>query len=279
MRSETKYTDFCDEQKKQKAMDKNKTAVIQLVRNATLKIHYAGKCILVDPVLAEKETLRSALGVNKNPRVHLNMSAADLVKDVDMVLLTHNHIDHYEPSVRHYLPYTIPFFTQPADKETVVHDGFMNVEAIEEMKQLGGLSIFRTNGHHGFGKLAEMMGPVSGFVLKAKGLPTIYVMGDCRWENTIRENIDRYHPDYIVVNCGGAVFPEFSKDFGPILPDEHEVMQMLDEVPKNVRLIAVHMDAIDHCQTTRAILRNEAQHNHIDMNRLIIPEDGECIAL
>lgn len=260
-------------------MDKNKTAVIQLVRNATLKIHYAGKCILVDPVLAEKETLRSALGVNKNPRVHLNMSAADLVKDVDMVLLTHNHIDHYEPSVRHYLPYTIPFFTQPADKETVVHDGFINVEAIEEMKQLGGLSIFRTNGHHGFGKLAEMMGPVSGFVLKAKGLPTIYVMGDCRWENTIRENIDRYHPDYIVVNCGGAVFPEFSKDFGPILPDEHEVMQMLDEVPKNVRLIAVHMDAIDHCQTTRAILRNEAQHNHIDMNRLIIPEDGECIAL
>ena len=55
MRSETKYTDFCDEQKKQKAMDKNKTAVIQLVRNATLKIYYAGKCILVDPVLAEKE--------------------------------------------------------------------------------------------------------------------------------------------------------------------------------------------------------------------------------
>lgn len=41
--------------KKQKDMDKNKTAVIQLVRNATLKIYYAGKCILVDPVLAEKE--------------------------------------------------------------------------------------------------------------------------------------------------------------------------------------------------------------------------------
>lgn len=31
----------------------------------------------------------------------------------------------------------------------------MNVEAIEEMKQLGEVSIFRTNGHHGFGKLAE----------------------------------------------------------------------------------------------------------------------------
>lgn len=56
-------------------------------------------------------------------------------------------------------------------------------------------------------------------------------------------------------------------------------MQMLDEVPKNVRLIAVHMDAIDHCQTTRAILRNEARHHGADMSRLIIPEDGESITL
>ena len=35
------------------------------------------------------------------------------------------------------------------------------------------------------------------------------------------------------------------------------------------------MDAIDHCQTTREILRNEARHRKIDMNRLIIPEDGD----
>lgn len=265
--------------KNKEVMDKNQKAVIQLVRNATLKIHYAGKCMLVDPVLAEKETLRSALGVNKNPRVHLNMPVADLVKDVDMVLLTHNHIDHYEPSVRHCLPHTIPFFTQPADKETILHDGFVNVEAIEKKKQVEQITVSRMNGHHGFGKLAEMMGPVSGFILESEGLPTIYLMGDCRWEDSIRENVNRYHPDYIVVNCGGAVFPEFSKDFGPILPDEHEVMQMLHELPENIKLIAVHMDAIDHCQTTRSILRNEAQHNYVDMNRLIIPEDGECIAL
>lgn len=43
----------------------NTTATLQLVRNATLKIRYAGHVILVDPVLAEKETLISALGVKK----------------------------------------------------------------------------------------------------------------------------------------------------------------------------------------------------------------------
>ena len=88
----------------------NTTATLQLVRNATLKIRYAGHVILVDPVLAEKETLISALGVNKNPRVHLTMPVSEIIEDLDMVLLTHNHIDHYEPSVKEYLPKTISFF-------------------------------------------------------------------------------------------------------------------------------------------------------------------------
>ena len=47
----------------------------------------------------------------------------------------------------------------------------------------------------------------------------------------------------------------------------------------HIKLITVHMDAIDHCQTTRAILRNEARHHGTDMSRLIIPEDGESITL
>lgn len=75
------------------------------------------------------------------------------------------------------------------------------------------------------------------------------------------------------------MFPEFSKTDGCIIPDEQEVMAMLDTLPAQIKLIAVHMDAIDHCQTTREILRNEARHHGVDMNRLIIPEDGESIEL
>ena len=123
------------------------------------------------------------------------------------------------------------------------------------------------------------MGPVSGYVLTSEDCPTVYIMGDCKWEACIRETVERFNPDYIVVNSGGAVFPEFSKVDGCIIPDEAEVMQMLDELPTHIKLIAVHMDAIDHCQTTREILRNEAWHHGADMNRLIIPEDGETIKL
>ena len=128
-------------------------------------------------------------------------------------------------------------------------------------------------------QIGQMMGPVSGYVLKAEGFPTVYIMGDCRWEACIRDTVERFNPDYIVVNSGGAIFPEFSKTDGPIIPDENEVMQILDELPSHIKLIAVHMDAIDHCQTTRAILRNEATHHEADMSRLIIPEDGETVVL
>ena len=89
-----------------------KTSTVQLVRNATLKIRYAGHTMLIDPVLADKGTLISALGVNKTPRVHLTIPIQDIIGGVDMVLLTHNHIDHYEPSVPTHLPKEIPFYVQ-----------------------------------------------------------------------------------------------------------------------------------------------------------------------
>lgn len=121
------------------------------------------------------------------------------------------------------------------------------------------------------------MGESSGYIIKEEGEPTLYIMGDCMWDDTTKAAVAKYKPDYIVVNSGGAIFPPLSKKEGPIIPDEKEVMAMLREIPSNIKLICVHMDAVDHCQTTREVLRNEAIFNKVDMSRLIIPEDGETI--
>jgi L-ascorbate metabolism protein UlaG (beta-lactamase superfamily) len=126
---------------------------IRLIRNATLRIHYAGKEILVDPMLAGKDTLQSALGVYKTPRVHLTMPMNEIADGLDMVLLTHNHIDHYDPTVKQHLAKNILFLTQPQDKESITQDGFTNVESIEKDKAIGNLTIHRIQGHHGFGKI------------------------------------------------------------------------------------------------------------------------------
>ena len=253
---------------------------VRLIRNATLKIHYAGQTILLDPMLGEKGTEMSALGVNQNPRVHLAMPVDEVLDGVDFVLLTHAHIDHYDAAAKRLISKDTPWYVQPADYDSVaVKDRFRNTTVIKESVQAGGITIVRIAGNHGRGELGEMMGASSGYVLKAEGQPTLYVMGDCVWNEATQKAVKEHRPDYIVVNSGGAILPPLSKADGPIIPNEAETMRIIDECPASIRFIAVHMDAVDHCQTTRAILRNEARHHGVDMERLLIPEDGESIAL
>ena len=253
---------------------------VRLIRNATLKIQYAGKTILLDPMLGEKGTEMSALGVNLNPRVHLTMPVSEVLKGVDFVLLTHAHIDHYDPAAKRLISKNMPWYVQPADYDSVaVKDHFRNTTVIKENVNVGGITIIRIAGNHGRGNLCEWMGASSGYVIIADGQPTLYVMGDCVWNEVTQKAVKEHQPEYIVVNSGGAILPPMSKTDGPIIPNEAETMQIIDDCPVNTRFIAVHMDAIDHCQTTRAILRNEARHHGTDMSRLIIPEDGESITL
>ena len=253
---------------------------VRLIRNATLKIQYAGQTLLVDPMLGKKGTEMSALGVNLNPRVHLTMPIGEVLDDVDFVLLTHTHIDHYDPAAKRLISKDTPWYVQPADYDSVaVKDHFRNTTVVKESVQVGGITIVRIAGNHGRGKLGKMMGASSGYVLKAEGQPTLYIMGDCVWNESTQKAVEEHHPAYIVVNSGGAILPPLSKTDGPIIPNETETMRIIDDCPANTRFIAVHMDAIDHCQTTREILRNEALHHGIDMQRLIIPNDGESIEL
>ena len=125
------------------------------------------------------------------------MPMNEITNGVDMVLLTHNHIDHYDPTVKQHLPQDILFLTQPQDKGNIMQDGFTNVESIETDKTIGVFNNHRIQGHHGFGQIGEMMGPVSGYVLTAHGFPTIYIMSDCKWEECIRQAIEQFFPVYI----------------------------------------------------------------------------------
>ena len=77
--------------------------LITQVRNATLKLEYAGKRILVDPMLADKDAYPGFEGtVNshlRNPLVPLPMPVAELL-DVDAILVTHLHSDHWDEAAR-----------------------------------------------------------------------------------------------------------------------------------------------------------------------------------
>lgn len=249
---------------------------LQLIRNATLLIDYAGKKILVDPMLSPKGAIDSWAGIQKNPTVELTMPVEDIVKDVDLVIVTHTHEDHFDKPASSTLDKSVEIIMQPADKDFFEKEGFLNATVIQDKKVWNGITVNRVEGKHGSGKVLEMMGKTSGFVLQAKNQPTIYIVGDTIWNEDIKNDIKKFKPDYIIVNSGGARIKGFEDT--PIIMNEKQTMALIAASGK-AKVIAVHMNALDHCFTTRAILKNKAAELKIGYDKLIIPEDGEKLTL
>lgn len=253
---------------------------IQLIRNATLKMKYAGKTILVDPLFSEKGELQSILGVNKNPTVHLTMPVEEIMGGVDFALGTHSHFDHFDKAATRALADSVMMYIQPADSVAFANEyGFNSTRILNDSITVDGITIIRTTGEHGRGTLKTIMGEVSGFILKASGNPTVYIVGDCLYTPAIHANIEKYKPEWVVINSGGAIALPLSVEEGTLIMNERDVVDMIKDSPKDCRFIAVHMEAIDHCQTTRSILRNEADKAGISRKQLIIPNDGEIVNL
>lgn len=253
-----------------------KKPTVQLVRNATLLIEYGGKKILVDPMLSPKGAIDSWAGIQRNPTIELKMPVEDVVKGVDLVLVTHTHEDHFDKVASGTLNKSIELMIQPADKEYFQKEGFNNAIVVDGNKLWNGIDIYRVDGEHGTGEVLKMMGKTSGFILKAKNQPTVYIVGDALWTDNIKNNIKKFKPDYIIVNSGGALIKGFENS--PIIMDEAQTMALIRESGK-AKVIAVHMDALDHCRTTRSSLTKKAVELNVSKDKLIIPQDAEVITL
>lgn len=249
---------------------------IQLIRNATLLIEYGGKKILVDPMLSPKGAIDSWAGIERNPTIELKMPVEDAVKDVDLVIVTHTHEDHFDKIASKTLDKSIELIIQPTDKDFFKKEGFSNAVVIDDNKLWNGINITRIDGKHGTGEVLKMMGKTSGFIFKADNQPTVYIVGDAIWTDDIKKTIKKFKPDYIIVNSGGALIKGFENI--PIIMNEEQTMSLIKESGK-AKVIAVHMDALDHCRTTRSSLSKKAAELNIGTDKLIIPQDGEIITL
>ena len=81
---------------------------IQLIRNATLKIQMGENTILVDPMLSNKGEIQSFAGKEQNPTVELPVTVDEVMEDLDMVLVTHIHPDHFDKKAVELLPKNLP---------------------------------------------------------------------------------------------------------------------------------------------------------------------------
>jgi L-ascorbate metabolism protein UlaG (beta-lactamase superfamily) len=256
---------------------------LQQIRNATVKITYGDTTFLIDPMLAKKgtypgfeNTYRSNL---RNPLVDLTESPDEVIAGVDAVILTHTHLDHWDDAAQKALPKDIPLFTQhEEDAKLVRSQGFKNVRVLTDEDEFGGVKITKAGGQHGTDEmyavppLAKLLGEAMGVVFQAPGYKTLYLAGDTIWRKDVDQTIQKYHPEVIVLNTGKAKVNGFEN---AIIMGEDDVLHA-SQAAKNAKIVAVHMDAINHTSLTRDALRTYVKKQGIE-SRVDIPEDGASL--
>ena len=250
---------------------------VQQIRNATLVIEYAGKRLLVDPLLAEQGAYPGFAGTANshlaNPLVGLPVPLGELL-DVDAVVVTHLHADHWDDAARRLVPRGLPIFAQNAHDAALLRaDGFEDVRVFGDGAVFGDIALHRTGGQHGsdqvMAAIGERMGEVSGVVFSHPDEPTLYLAGDTVWNRHVEDSLAGHRPDVVVLNCGDAQVP----GLGAIIMDQHDLAKVAQAAPQ-ATIVASHLEAVNHCVLSRVALRGFLDEQGL-RKRVLVPEDGE----
>lgn len=246
---------------------------LQHVRNATLVVEYAGKKFLIDPMLAEKGTYppfpNSLRQDQNNPLVSLPTSIEDII-NVDAVIVTHLHLDHWDDAAKEALPKEIKIYVQNEDDAKEIKSaGFQNIEVLNEDTSFGDIQLIKTKGEHGRGPMVELAGLVCGVVFKHSNEKTLYIAGDTVWYEGVQEVIDTHKPEIIVVNGGDNQFFEG----GSLVMGKEDIYEVYKAAP-SAKIVSVHMEAVNHWTLSREELKNYLNEKGISSN-VLVPNDGE----
>ena len=174
---------------------------IKQIRNATIRVLYAGKTFLIDPWLAEKGQMGCFLDI-------------PILKGVDYYVVTHIHPDHVDMApdgtVGRMLDKTVPVLVQnEIDGKVFRESGFEQVLVLGETAYAcGDVSITRTPALHG---VIEPCGEACGVIFQAKQEKTLYVAGDTVWTTEIKKTLRTFTPDVVVLNACAAELVGFGR--------------------------------------------------------------------
>jgi len=256
----------------------------QQIRGATAIITYGGKTFLIDPFFADKGSLPpipSPYNNSPNPLVELPLPVEEIVS-VDAVIVTHmHHFDHFDETAQKAIPKGKHIFTQSeGEADDMRKLGFKNVTALTDDGVLfDGITLFRTDAAHGQGEASDrnykaigLPADASGVVFKHPNEKTLYIAGDTVWYEGVKEAIDKFQPDFIVLNAALAAFA----DETPILMGTDGLNEVAKAAPSTT-IIASHLDTVNHARIGRKEMHQFVTKNMLT-ERVHIPKDGEVIS-
>lgn len=248
---------------------------IKLIRNATIVVEYAGKKFLIDPYLGGKgDYAPFPAGIREdqsNPIIDLPMPIDEIISDIDAVIVTHLHDDHWDAKAKEVLPKDIKVFSQnEEDAKQIRNDGFQNVEVLQTVTTFEGIQLVKTKGEHGRGEeILEICGPVCGVVFKHASEKSVYVAGDTVWYEGVQEELDAHTPEIIVLNGGDNQW----QSYGSLIMGKEDIYEVHKAIP-SAQIITVHMEAVNHWTLSRKELKDFANEKGF-ASSLLVPEDGE----
>jgi L-ascorbate metabolism protein UlaG (beta-lactamase superfamily) len=250
---------------------------IQLLRHATLLLSVNNQHILVDPMLGKKATMDPvpmAASTDRIPLVDLPITdsgLAALLNNLDAVIITHTHRDHWDAAAQEMLPKDKLIFCQPIDEALLQSQGFTRVQPVENSFIWNDISIHRTNGQHGTGEIGQKMGKVSGFVLTYDD-QRVYIAGDTIWCSDVEDAITTHLPTHIIVNGGGAQFVQGD----PITMTVNDVLAVAQFTQAPIQV--VHLETVNHCYQRREDFKAAIAANELQA-QVGVPDDGASWSL
>jgi L-ascorbate metabolism protein UlaG (beta-lactamase superfamily) len=248
---------------------------IHHLRSATFILHLGPHRFVIDPMLSRQGVLPGFKvfggGRRANPLVPLPEGAAEALEDATACLITHcqrKHLDHFDPAGAAWLRQRqLPVYAHQRDVQWLRNQG---IDAQLFGKADLGLRVEDVPTLHGRGLLGWALGKGTGWFLEYPGEPSLYITGDTVLTNTVERAMRNFQPDVIVAPAGAANF-----GIGPsilfLLPELVELAKMTSG-----RVVWNHLEALDHCPTTRKELAQLMASEGL-AERTSIPEDGEVL--
>ena len=247
------------------------------LRNATLVIETETDVILVDPMLGKRKTIPPftifRYQPKRNPLVALPKNSRDILSKVTLCLITHLHPDHIDKAGEVFLRRkSIPVICNVKDENALSKRGLNIIQSLnywEPQDFLGG-KITGIPALHGYGFIAKLMGNVMGFHIELPNQKSVYVSSDTIFTEDVQKALIELKPDIAVVACGTARL-----DFGqPLLMRMNDILKFTALAPGKV--FANHLEALNHCPTTREELKNALADSNL-LFKTAIPNDGTYV--